>query len=121
MGMIVDRQNISMDRLYTSTTTTKWLLNKNITMIGTMQYNRSGIPKEIKSVDDWEDLLCRVHWANNDINFLSYVVKTKSGRRDVLLLSTMRPSLAVTKDDEKKKPAFYTISLKEELMSVIKG
>ena len=52
MGMIVDRQNISMDRLYASTTTTKWLLNKNITMIGTMQYHRSGIPKEIKSVDD---------------------------------------------------------------------
>ena len=37
-----------MDRLYTAIPTAKWLLQKNITMIGTMQQNRKGIPPEVK-------------------------------------------------------------------------
>ena len=43
-------RNISMDRLYTSFEIADWLLNRCITMIGTIMSNRVGIPKEIKPV-----------------------------------------------------------------------
>ena len=40
----------------------------------------------------------------------SYVVKTKStGKRNVLLLSTLEPLLAVTRDDGKKTPQIYKL------------
>ena len=52
----LDGRNISMDRLYTSIPTTRWLLDLNVTVIGTLQHNRSGIPKEIKSVNNRDDL-----------------------------------------------------------------
>ena len=103
-------RNISMDRLYTSISTTRWLLSHNITMIGTMQSNRSGIPNEIKSMNDREDLSTIIYWCDDTNTVLSsYVVKTKSGKKNVLLLSTMTPTLGITKDDGKKKPAQYKL------------
>jgi len=55
--------------------TTKWLFHKHITMVGTMQSNRTGIPKEIKEVKDREDLSTEIFW-NDDGNLVlsSYVV-----------------------------------------------
>ena len=45
-------RNISMDRLYTRFEVADWLLDRNITMIGTIMSNRVGIPPKIKSVKD---------------------------------------------------------------------
>ena len=98
-----------MDRLYTFITTTRWLLDLNLTVIGTLQLNRSGIPKEIKSVNNHDDLSAIVYWANDNLNLSSYVVKTRSGKKNVLLLSAMRPIMGVTKDDRKQKPGLYTL------------
>ena len=41
-------RNISFDRLHTSIPLAKWLLEKRITCIRTMQLNRKGIPDELK-------------------------------------------------------------------------
>ena len=43
----VTGRNISMDRLYTSIPLAEWLLERKITMVGTLQSNRKGIPEEI--------------------------------------------------------------------------
>ena len=43
-------RNISMDRLYTSIPIARWLLEKGITMIGTLKANRVGIPPAIKDI-----------------------------------------------------------------------
>ena len=102
-------RNISMDRLYTFIPTTRWLLDLNLTVIGTLQLNRSGIPKEIKSVNNHDDLSAIVYWANDNLNLSSYVVKTRSGKKNVLLLSAMRPIMGVTKDDRKQKPRLYKL------------
>ena len=41
---------------------------------------------------------------------ISYVVNTKSkGKKNVLALTTMRPLLGVTKDDDKVKPAILKL------------
>ena len=105
----LDGGNISMERLYTSMPTTRWLLDLNVTVIGTLQHYRSGIPKEIKSVNSRDDLSAIVYWADDSLNLLSYVVKTKYGKKNVLLLSTMRPIMGVTKDDGKQKPGLYKL------------
>ena len=57
-----------MDRLYMSIPTTTWLLDLNVTVIGTLQHNRSGIPKEIKSVNNRDDLSAIVYWADDNLN-----------------------------------------------------
>ena len=80
-------------------------------MIGTIQKNRSGIPAEIKDTTNRDDLSTMVYWCDdNHIVMSSYVVKTKSsGEKNLLLLSTTRPLLGITKDDGKKKPALYKL------------
>ena len=41
----IEGRNISMDRLYTSISIAKWLLAKNVTVVGMMMASRIGIPK----------------------------------------------------------------------------
>lgn len=103
-------RNISMDRLYTSIPIARWLLQRGITMVGTMQINRVGIPAEIKDVSQREPLSSEIYWEENgDLNISSYAVATSKGKKNVLILSTINPILGVTKDDEKKKPAIYKL------------
>ena len=102
-------RNISMDRLYSSFQIADWLLQKNITMIGTFQANRVGIPPEIKKMEHREVNSYEVYWKDDGkCNISSYVVKTSKGKKNVLLLSTVEPLLGVTKDD-KRKPGLYKV------------
>ena len=41
-------RNISTDRLYTSVPLVKWLLDRDITTVGTLSTVRIGIPDELK-------------------------------------------------------------------------
>ena len=105
-------RNISFDHLYTSVSLAQWLLSQNITCVGTLQSNRRGIPNEIKNVAERERFSYQCFWesSENKLVLHSYVVPTKSsGKRNVLLLSTVQPILGVTKDDGKKKPAIYKL------------
>ena len=71
-----------MDRLYTSFQISEWLLDKKITMVGTMQQNQVGIPPELKSIDNRECLSYELFWEENGKrNLSSYVVKTSSGKK----------------------------------------
>ena len=106
--MNLQGRNVSMDRLYTSITLAEWLFSKRITMVGTMMANRKGIPPAFKSTEGRSEFSYKVLWntAEKNMSLHSYVVRTKStGPRNVLLLTTMKPILGVTKDDGKKKPA----------------
>ena len=103
-------RNISMDRLYSSFYIANWLLEKNITMVGTMQQNRVGIPPKIKDIASREILSSETYWEKDgSTNISSYVVKTSKGKKNVLMLATIEPIIAVTKDDGKKKPAIYKL------------
>ena len=48
LGYSLKGANISMDRYYMPIPLAEWLLNKGITMIGTMNNNRKGIPPGMK-------------------------------------------------------------------------
>jgi len=105
-------RNLTFDRLYTSITLARWLYEKNITCIGTIQSNRKGIPNEIKEVKDREPNSYEMLWEKSEkmLNLHSFVTKTKSsGKKNILLLSTMKPIMGVVKNDAKKKPAIFKL------------
>ena len=108
-GFNLSGTNISMDRYYTSIPIVEWLYEKKFFCIAKMNSNRKGLPTEIKEIKGHEVNLwmaCKIDGSGIIINL--YVVKAKSGMRNVLLLTTMEPAHYVT-DDKKKKPYMYKI------------
>ena len=47
--------NLTIDRLYTSIPIAEWLIEKGITVTGTIQTNRKGLPQEMKTTDGREE------------------------------------------------------------------
>ena len=103
-------RNITMDRLYTSFEIANWLYERKVTIIGTMQSNRVGIPPSLKETKGRENLSSEIYWEVDGItNISSYAVKSSKGMKNVLMLSTIEPILGTTIDDDKKKPALYKL------------
>ena len=106
--------NLTTDNLYGSIPLAELLLSKNVTFISTMRANRKGIPKEVKEVRDRGENSSIVWYEEKEgkLTLTSYVVKTKSkGVKNILVLSTIPnlPSLGITKDDGKQKPALLKV------------
>ena len=103
-----------MDRLYSTVSVTNWLLDKGITMVGTMQKNRVGIPATLKDVTNREINSTEKYWEKYGKRiFTSYVTKTSKGKKNAIVLSTIEPLLGTTIDDDKCKPAiikFYNFT-----------
>ena len=67
---------ISFDQLYTLIPLARWLLEKRITSIGTMQLNRKGIPDELKETKNRGLVSSEIYWDENSPMSISlYVVK----------------------------------------------
>ena len=87
--------NVSTERFYTSTEIANWLLEKNVTCVGTIKGNCQVIG-DLKSLVNRESPSTKVYWAkdNTTLNVTSYVVNTKSsGKRNILVLSILNPIL----------------------------
>ena len=105
-------RNISLDNLYTSIPMTQKMLEKGVTVLGTMRHNRKGLPKEISSTKDREHLSSKIWYEKEKgkLSLVSYVVNTKSkGKKNVVLLSSHAVIAGVTKDDDKEKPALIKV------------
>ena len=105
---------ISTDRLYTSLEQAQWLLDHQIRSIGTIGYNRIGVPSILSNKKDLKKRpLYSVtrHYLEeqNQIALMSYLVPSGTSRKSVLMLSTTRPMHGVTKDDGHHKPALYKL------------
>ena len=75
-------RNISFDRLYTSIPLAKWLLEKRITCIETMQLKRKVIPDELKGTKNRELLSSEIYWDEiSPLSISSYVVKISKGKK----------------------------------------
>ena len=79
-----------------------------MTVVGTMCSDRPGIPNEMKETKSYESP-STLYTYNTDIKsvLVSYVIKTKSGVKNVLVLSSMHRN-ALTTRDERKKPHVIT-------------
>ena len=53
-------RNISFDRLYTSIPLDNWLLERIITTIGTLKSNRKGLPADMKSLQNRDEMSYQV-------------------------------------------------------------
>ena len=101
-------RNIPMDQLYTSISTSNWLLKHNITLVGTLVSNCIGLLDEVKDASQQDEFESTMHWEqeHGNLALCAYTTKSKSkGKKNVLLLSTMWPLFGVTPDDRKRKPA----------------
>ena len=101
---------ISMDRYFTSMKISEYLLDNGMTVVPTMHSDRAGIPKEMKETKSRESPSI-LYAYNTDIKsvLVSYVIKAKSGVKNVLVLSSMHKN-TLTGRDERKKPhviSFY--------------
>ena len=75
-------RNISFDRLYSSIPLAKWLLEKRITCIGTMQLKRKGISDKLKELKNRELLSSEIYWdEDSSLSISSYAVKISKGKK----------------------------------------
>ena len=68
-----------------------------------MKLHRKGIPKEIKSLENRE-VMSVLHVFDSDKKILLalYIDKKKSGKSNVVVLSTLHDEVRVTKDEQRK-------------------
>ena len=95
--------NLSADGFYASIEIANWLLGKNVTCVGTIKGNRRGIG-DLNSLVNRESPSTKVCWNkdNTTVNVISYIVNAKSsGKRNVLVLSTLNSISGLTKDNGK--------------------
>ena len=99
-----------MDRYFTSLPVAEYLLENDITVVGTLRSHRIGLPKELTTeVKDRDDLSVKYAFTEDgNIMLISYVVKKKSGKRNILMLTTMHKSVKITRDS-RKKPNVITL------------
>lgn len=101
----VKGRNLSFDRHYASIPIAEWLLEeKQLTCIETQEDNWKSIPVDITAVKQREVLSYEIYRGkeNNVMITFSHVVKTSTGTKNVLILSTYEPILGVTKDARKE-------------------
>ena len=106
-GVMLQGQNVSMDHHYASITLANLLLSRIITCVGRLNHNPQGLSAELK--DSWkrEEFLKTWYYEseNKDLCLLLHITKLQSsGRKNNLLLLTVRALKCVTKDDNKKTP-----------------
>ena len=72
--------------------------------------NRKGVPAEMKDFKHREALSTEIYWGRDGpLSLTSYVVKTSSGKKNVMLLSTYPQVLGLTKDDGKDKSGLLKV------------
>ena len=99
--------NISMDHYLMSAFLAEWALQKKFRIVGTMRHNRKCIPKEVKVIGNRAEKLVLYVYHKEKKNHARFD-KKKSGKKNVIVLSTMHDSLKVTKD-QRKKPQIHSM------------
>ncbi|KAL2095507.1 hypothetical protein ACEWY4_010226 [Coilia grayii] len=93
-------RNITMDNFFTSVALAEKLLEKNLTIVGTLRQNKPDIPPIMKPSKS-RDIYSSEFGFNGNMTMVSYV--QKKGKA-VVLLSTMHDDKAVDDSSQKKKP-----------------
>jgi hypothetical protein len=105
----VKGRNLTTDRFYTSSDLADRLLTEfHMTIVGTLNANRKGLPAAFKSIKDRkEGDYMALFEVGGKKTIHSWVTNTKSGPRNVMAMTTTIPILGKTQDS-KEKPAVLT-------------
>ena len=96
-------RNMPMDRYLTSVTIAHYLKEKKMTLVETMRAFRKDISEGLVELQNRDDKDIKFVNANEDDMMLkSCVVKKKSGKTNILLLSTMHDDVKCNRDKRKK-------------------
>ena len=88
-----------MDRYFA-----EWALDCNFTIVGTMRNDRKGIPKELKVMKNRDERsVLYVHHGERNIMLVSYIDKKKSGKKNIIGLTTLHDTVKVS-NDKRNKP-----------------
>ncbi|XP_069823913.1 piggyBac transposable element-derived protein 4-like [Dendropsophus ebraccatus] len=93
-------RNITMDNYFTNVELGNFLLQKHITLVGTIKANRREIPEALKH-NRQRALYESVFEFNNKATLVSYKAKKE---KSVILLSTMHHNCSIDSNDRKLKP-----------------
>ena len=94
-----------MDPSFISVSLATWDFEKNITIVGTMDHDRKGIPKELKPVAyRGKRSAMHVRKVKEKIMFVSYIDKKKSDKKNVIVLWTMHDNVKIT-NNQRWKPS----------------
>ena len=108
--------NIPMDHYFTSVSLATWALGKNITIVGTMKHDRKDIPNELKPVADREERpVIYVYNTKEKIMLVSYIDKKKSGKKNVIVLSTMHDNVKIVQKEASMLSIFCQQHIQHEL------
>ena len=82
----------------------------NMTYLGTLLANRKGLPDVFKAIKKRPEGDYMVLFEENGNKSLhSWISHTKSGVRNVMLITSLTPILGKTKDDNQEKPAIIKL------------
>ena len=98
----IDGCNISMDRYFTSVSLAEWGIDRKFTVMGTMRYDRKGIPKEMKSLKDREEKSIIFAHSQKNIMMVTYIDKKKLEKTNIICLTAMHDRVQVTNDQRLK-------------------
>ena len=111
-------RNISTHRLYNNVPIAKWMIDRDIATVGTLDTVRIGIPDELKDTKCRENfsVTCHIESKEKNLYITTYSVITKSTRRkNILMLPTIGPIPGITKDDGNSKPALKAETIFDQL------
>ena len=83
-------------------------MKNRITVVGTLVTKHTGLLDHLKKSKQRGQFESTMHWKKieGDLSLCMYTPKYRSKeKKNVLVLSTMRPLMGITRDDEKQKPA----------------
>jgi len=100
-----------MDRLYTSIPTAN-CFSREITVVGTLQTNRLGLPDELKNPKDRDEFQSTIHWEKEHGNHCLVCIHNQDKiQRKEKCFSFVNHATAVevTKDYDKDNPAVIKV------------
>ena len=101
-------RNISLIRYFTSVTLAEWCLERNITIVGTLKFDRKVISKEMKGVADREEKSTAFCYSEDKkAMLLSYIEKKKKDKKNILALTTMHNQMKFRVDERRKPHALF--------------
>ena len=93
-----------MDRYFTSVTLAEWALDRNFTIVGTMRHDQKRIEKELKVMKNRDERsVLYVHHQEKNIMLVSYINKKKSGKKNIIGLTTLHDAVKVS-NNKRSKP-----------------
>ena len=95
---------------YCSIEVANWLLERNMTTVGTVLKNRVGIPPQVFDTKNCKLFSKTFHFEKEkkDLYLTSYTVQSKSkGKKNIVILATPSPLYCSTKDDQKSNPQIF--------------